>query len=486
MLFALLPFANAQVDVQGRAVAVFDGDVRDPVHFRRAGHSNRGAASFGAVFGYGRRPLVVENVSDGTEVALVDDLFALDLTAAWAPLGFLQIDVDVPLYGFTGQSIAGGIDAPEDLRGFGLADTRVAALVQIVDPGPDEQGLALGLVGHADLPTGRLHTYFGREDVAAGGALVGSIGLGNLDLATRLGVQIDPRRTEGVPTGMAGSFALAGTTVVDEDTSFGVEILGEIPMFERPKGAGIPLEALGRVRFADENGAHYLAGLGVGLGGAVGEPSFRAMVGAGFGVRGHARDRDGDGIIDALDQCPKAPERRNGLLDDDGCPDRRPVLAVRPVFDDVTIEGADITLEGPVQRSWTSTSLPNDLEVDPGSVWKARATKGACLVGEQIGSIGDDDHDLDIPMERVGNAILRILVLDRNGDPVPAARVELTSADPFCVPASFVTVDGSGVAEIRVGPGEHEVRGFAGEVSDTQTYTAREGEMFEMFMVLRP
>ncbi|MFB6107912.1 MAG: hypothetical protein ABEJ82_03600 [Haloplanus sp.] len=32
-------------------------------------------------------------------------------------------------------------------------------------------------------------------------------------------------------------------------------------------------------------------------------------------------DYDGDGIVDARDDCPTRPETRNGFRDDDGCPD---------------------------------------------------------------------------------------------------------------------------------------------------------------------
>jgi outer membrane protein OmpA-like peptidoglycan-associated protein len=38
-------------------------------------------------------------------------------------------------------------------------------------------------------------------------------------------------------------------------------------------------------------------------------------------VTGDKRDRDGDGIPDAFDMCPDAPEDRDGFQDEDGCPD---------------------------------------------------------------------------------------------------------------------------------------------------------------------
>src|SRR5207244_5756222 len=35
----------------------------------------------------------------------------------------------------------------------------------------------------------------------------------------------------------------------------------------------------------------------------------------------NANDRDGDGIPDAIDQCPNDPEDKDGYQDEDGCPD---------------------------------------------------------------------------------------------------------------------------------------------------------------------
>jgi outer membrane protein OmpA-like peptidoglycan-associated protein len=41
----------------------------------------------------------------------------------------------------------------------------------------------------------------------------------------------------------------------------------------------------------------------------------------GGGMAAGRADRDGDGIFDAIDQCPDEPEDRDGFQDEDGCPD---------------------------------------------------------------------------------------------------------------------------------------------------------------------
>jgi hypothetical protein len=35
-------------------------------------------------------------------------------------------------------------------------------------------------------------------------------------------------------------------------------------------------------------------------------------------------DNDGDGIVDAIDMCPNEAETKNGVDDEDGCPDGKP------------------------------------------------------------------------------------------------------------------------------------------------------------------
>jgi hypothetical protein len=52
---------------------------------------------------------------------------------------------------------------------------------------------------------------------------------------------------------------------------------------------------------------------------ALGAPTFAAIVAFAWAPRIH--DMDGDGIPDDVDQCPELPEDRDGVEDEDGCPD---------------------------------------------------------------------------------------------------------------------------------------------------------------------
>ena len=58
---------------------------------------------------------------------------------------------------------------------------------------------------------------------------------------------------------------------------------------------------------------------GAGFDEGVGTPLYRVLLGWVYEPR--SRDPDGDGLLDAFDECPLAPEDRDGFRDHDGCPD---------------------------------------------------------------------------------------------------------------------------------------------------------------------
>jgi outer membrane protein OmpA-like peptidoglycan-associated protein len=64
---------------------------------------------------------------------------------------------------------------------------------------------------------------------------------------------------------------------------------------------------------------NLLMGVGVGLDHGIGSPMLRGFVGLGWAP--DFRDRDHDGILDAVDRCPDDPEDKDGFQDEDGCPD---------------------------------------------------------------------------------------------------------------------------------------------------------------------
>jgi hypothetical protein len=79
------------------------------------------------------------------------------------------------------------------------------------------------------------------------------------------------------------------------------------------------LSADDRIALGRHHDAYVLAGAEVGLDDALGVPAFRVVVSVGWAPRVH--DRDGDGVPDDVDQCPDLPEDKDGIQDQDGCPE---------------------------------------------------------------------------------------------------------------------------------------------------------------------
>ncbi|MFT7622772.1 MAG: outer membrane protein OmpA-like peptidoglycan-associated protein, partial [Myxococcota bacterium] len=80
-----------------------------------------------------------------------------------------------------------------------------------------------------------------------------------------------------------------------------------------------PVEVLGGID-ARAYGVRLTVGAGGGLTDAVGSGAFRVVAMLGYEVSLPA-DRDGDGIMDANDQCVSLPEDMDGFEDSDGCPE---------------------------------------------------------------------------------------------------------------------------------------------------------------------
>lgn len=70
------------------------------------------------------------------------------------------------------------------------------------------------------------------------------------------------------------------------------------------------------------------------------------------------RDTDGDGIIDSQDKCPTKAETFNGYIDEDGCPDEKP-LSEKPIKkgDKIILEGVEFEFNKADIKAGTTKSL---------------------------------------------------------------------------------------------------------------------------------
>jgi len=479
-MLAIMSAVAQDVDAHGFVLAAYDADARDPIRVQRPGDFEGGSAFAGALFEYGRAPLVAIDPRNSERIPLIDNLFSLDISAGFAPHERVRIDVTAPLYGFTGV----GFDR-STTSGFGVGDTRVTVMGVLLR-GESTGGLGLALVPHVDIPTGVFDSYLGRNALAGGGVLAATWESGALTLTGNGGYQV--QRSIDLGNLNSSDAILMGAAVgymLDEELGLNAEVAGSLPTVSTGVGTtGSPFEVLGTLRYAGEEGAHFTAGGAAAITQGAGAAQFRVFVGGGFGASGGPRDADGDGFVDSEDACPAEPEVRNGYEDEDGCPDFRPTLSAWASFNGAPILGADLQVEGAVTRRITTTAEPFSLEVDPDSTWKGSASYGACLVGEKVVTVGDTNTDLVVELELEMYGEVELVVLDPEGDSFDQAVVEFSSAEPSCVPDKATRTDPDGRVTVGVGRGTHTIRVRSREKHAEVEFTAVEGKTLEVVVML--
>ncbi len=277
----------------------------------------------GMLLSYARRPLIVATLQDGsyrrTEV-IADHRVVGDLYASMGLLGRLEMSVALPVgLHQEGPGLNGG-----ELTAAGIGDVRLGVKVVLVDPGAG--GFGAALTPQVSFPSGDPGDLRGDGFLTVSPALaVGHIGRRHR-VAAEAGVTLrEGGRVRNLEVGQQ-VFYRAG---VGWFLAPRLEVLAELAGLSaaqglfKDEGDGLadesPLEALGSARISVTGDLHMTVGGGAGMIAGYGAPQYRVFGGASWAPTD--RDRDGDGRPDRADDCPDAPEDRDGFADADGCPD---------------------------------------------------------------------------------------------------------------------------------------------------------------------
>lgn len=214
-------------------------------------------------------------------------------------------------------------------EGGDLGDLSLGARVRLV--GEEDDLFALALQAALIAPTGRERAYVGEDGVAGRPELIAELRPRFVRIRANLGSTI--RREQRLVDTRIGSelvWALGLALPVHRMVDLIGELWGGFAYSEFARRATTPFEWLLGAKLHTEAGLYAGLGAGTGFTHGVGTPDARAVAQLGFLPRRKRAepkavpppsDRDQDGVADLLDRCPDVPEDRNGVADEDGCPE---------------------------------------------------------------------------------------------------------------------------------------------------------------------
>jgi OmpA-OmpF porin, OOP family len=299
---------------------------------------------------YEQAPVAVRNASTGAIAwqPLAHEL-GMDLVAGLGIGSRAAIGVDVPLFlwqdGTSG--VPSGLVSSGAVPTSGVGDVALVGKATIVSN--DHQGLSggfgLAALGALTLPTGDRESFHGDGTATVSVRVLGEYALGVGAVRASLGYTLrtadqtwpDPSLggiTFGDSIPWSAGFvvrpkAFAPSLDEGDRQSWELAVHGALPAGPVApfslSGAGasalspVLLALDDRIALGHYRDVYVLGGVDLGLDTAVGVPVFRGVVSIGWAPRAH--DRDHDGIPDDLDECPDLAEDKDGIQDQDGCPE---------------------------------------------------------------------------------------------------------------------------------------------------------------------
>ncbi|MGK3992515.1 OmpA family protein [Sorangium sp. So ce1024] len=290
----------------------------------------------GLLFDYARDPFVVERCVSATdcsapdalnrrEVPVISDMLTWNLLASITPTPWLQAGLRFPVAYVSGQGLdaATGGPAAEGLKAFGAGDPTLEAKVRLL--GGPRDPLVLGAAADVSFPLGHATSegsYLGSSSpVTAGLRLIVDGSAGPLSFGLNLRGKLLPE-TARIAATEVGPVELRYGAGLGYQITPALRVLAEghgATAFNAQGGTN-SLEVDGALQIAPRDlGLVFTIGGGAGVVQGIGAPAARAIAGILFVHE--PGDQDGDGVPDASDRCPAQPEDRDGIADEDGCPE---------------------------------------------------------------------------------------------------------------------------------------------------------------------
>jgi OOP family OmpA-OmpF porin len=309
---------------------------------------------------YAQTPVVLRDAATGAVLKRpLEHALGADLVAEIGLGDRAAVGLDLPIFvwqdgtsSLPSTTVTGGV-----VPTTGVGDLALSGKVAIVSN--DRQGIRAGpglaALGAVTFPTGDRASFMGEGSPTVSLRVLGEYAFGVAAARATIGytLRVDQRTwpssggvvrdnilgdRSGVTFGdeipwSAGVVlrpkAIATALDADDRQEWEVALHGALPAGPvAPFGLGDPgapslspvlLAVDDRIAIGGPRDVFVVWGGDFGLDEAYGVPAFRTVLGIGWAPREH--DRDGDGVPDDVDQCPDLPEDRDGIQDEDGCPE---------------------------------------------------------------------------------------------------------------------------------------------------------------------
>jgi len=277
---------------------------------------------------YANSPLKLYDTDGDEEVdPLVKDRMDIDLMIAFGFFDVLELGLVLPATVMNSGERGTVLDRPANAAelGGGFRDIRVVPKVRAASSDGGVVNFAIALP--FSVPTGKTEDLLGEEGMSFYPHAILSFDTAYFDLAINGGARIRKDQsasfTPAQPSVQVGNeiFGSIGMRIgLVEDVFYLVSDTFLSAALEEQDKEEVPLETLGGVRLYFENGIVLNAGAGGGLTQGLGTPTYRVLAGIGWEYMPDP-DRDMDGLINEVDECPDTPEDMDDFEDVDGCPE---------------------------------------------------------------------------------------------------------------------------------------------------------------------
>ena len=419
-------------------------------------------------FSYVDQPLVYVG-ENGESTALVESALQANLLGGYT-FGPIRVGADVPLYLMSTSDIAEG--------GAGLGDIDLDVKGTILDDDDNPVGLALG--ARTSFPTSSVDAPLGAAGV--GWAIQGIVDHKSDDwlLAANIGTRgVPAAELENVEVNDRFFYRAGVGYAITERAGVSGDLAGEVSYGEplsNPAGAPLELLAGGWGRLSDT--VSLKGGLGTGLSQGIGSPVFRAVMALSV-TAPDSRDSDLDGLLDAVDACPKEPEDVDQYRDADGCPD--PAYQLRAVARDESgapVPTASIVVSGDAGNGTGTGEVA--LTLHPGR-YRIDAAAPGYKPGTADVALGSTGPGEQVVVLQTITGTLHLIVKSMGNKPIPNARFKV-EGDAEQRPA-----DQTGNASVPIRVGHHTVTVMAeGYRTADQAFAVTDGAVTDVVVRLAP